>query len=168
MTATEKTAAEPSDRDLILHVEDDADDALLIGRALRQVGVENPVKVVGNGEEARRFVLGEPPFGDRGEAPLPRLVLLDLNMPLVSGVEFLGWLRRQPRLRRIPVVVLTSSNAPADVAAAYDAGANGYLVKPLQHNDLVDTLCAFRSYWLERNQAPPRPGLGPKSDRLEP
>jgi CheY-like chemotaxis protein len=139
-------------RQLLLHVEDDPDDALLIGRALRRAGVENPVHVVENGEQAVRYMLGQQPFEQRSGQPLPGLILLDLNTPLMTGHEFLQWLRSQPLLRRIPVVVLTSSSAERDIIAAYDAGANAYLVKPLDQADLVAMLRDLQSFWFNWNQ----------------
>lgn len=141
-----------SELNLLLHVEDDQDDALLIGRALTLAGVESPVQVVENGEQAVQYLLGSPPFEQRAEHPLPGLILLDLNTPGMNGHEFLRWLREQPRFKRIPVVVLTSSSAESDVASAYDAGANAYLVKPLGHREMTDTLRDLGSFWFTRNR----------------
>lgn len=143
------------DQNLLLHIEDDEDDALLIGRALLSAGIEIPVRVLPNGEEAAQYLLGDPPFGARLEHPLPSLILLDLNTPLMNGHEFLRWLRQQPGLSRIPVIVLTSSSAESDISAAYDAGANAYLVKPLGHAEMVTMLQDTHGFWFKWNNPGP-------------
>lgn len=135
--------------DLILHVENDPDDVLLIRRALGRAGIENPVHVVENGEEAVRFLTRAAAGHDR--AGLPTLILLDLSMPRMAGHDVLRWLREQRVLRRIPVIVLTSSNAAADIAEAYDAGANGYLVKPLRNSDLEQMFRDLGPFWFRWN-----------------
>lgn len=132
-------------------MEDDSDDALLIGRALTLAGVEVPVRVVEDGEEAVQYLQGCPPFEQRAEHPLPGLILLDLNTPRLNGHEFLKWLREQPQLRRIPVVVLTSSSAERDVVSAYEAGANAFLVKPLGHREMTEMLRDMAGFWFQWN-----------------
>jgi len=119
----------------ILYVEDEETDILLVQHVLNRAGITNLLKTVKDGKAATDYLAGNAPFNDRRLYPLPGLVLLDLNLPYWSGFEVLAWIRRQPHLRRLPVVVLTSSRRPDDIARAYDAGANGYLVKP---NSLAD------------------------------
>ena len=110
----------------ILYVEDEDADVVLLQYVLGKVGIHNPLQTVKDGRLAKDYLAGKEPFEDRRRHPLPSLVLLDLNLPYWSGFEVLKWIRQQPQLRRLPVVVLSSSNRPDDIARAYDAGANGY------------------------------------------
>jgi CheY-like chemotaxis protein len=138
--------------DTILLVEDDPNDVFLLQRAFRKAGFEHPVQAVGDGEEAVAYLTGAGSYADRAQFPLPLLVLLDLKLPRKSGLEVLAWLREQPALRRLPVVVLTSSREPADVNRAYDLGANSYLVKPLGFEALLDMVKSLNFYWLTLNE----------------
>ena len=131
----------------ILLVEDDPDDVLLIRRAMRQARLANPVSVVGDGEAAVAYLEGRGPYADRAAHPLPALVLLDLKLPRLSGFEVLSWLRAQPGLRRLPVVVLTSSDQPVDVNRAYELGANTYMVKPGSLDRLIEIVKSVDVYW---------------------
>jgi CheY-like chemotaxis protein len=141
---------------MVLVVEDDPYDAKLIVRAIEKSRILNPVQTVGDGEEAIAYLSGQTPYDDRTIYPLPVLVLLDLKMPKLSGFEVLQWIRAQPGLRRIPVVVLTSSSMTADIGRAYDLGANSYLVKPVGTDAFVDLLKTVELYWIVTNV---RPGL---------
>jgi CheY-like chemotaxis protein len=151
----------------ILYVEDEESDVILFRHVLAKASIHNPLQTVQDGKAAQDYLAGEAPFKDRGRYPLPGLVLLDLNLPYWSGFEVLEWLRRQPRLRRLPVVIFTSSNRPDDIARAYDMGANGYLVKPNALGDLRNLVLAIRDYWLIHNCMPdtlgvdlsPEPGI---------
>ena len=105
---------------------------------MQKAGITNPLQTVKDGKLAKDYLAGNEPFDDRQRHPLPGLVLLDLNLPYWSGFEVLEWIRQQPQLRRVPVVIFTSSNRPDDIARAYDAGANGYLVKPNALADLTE------------------------------
>ncbi len=136
----------------ILLVEDDANDFFLIQRAFRKANLANPLQVVGDGEEAVSYLIGEGHYADRMKYPLPVLLLLDLKLPRKSGLEVLTWLREQPVLKRLPVVVLTSSKEPADINRAYDLGANSYLVKPLGFDALLDMVESLNLYWLILNE----------------
>jgi CheY-like chemotaxis protein len=138
----------------ILLVEDDEDDVLLMQRALRKANVGAPVHVAGDGDEAVAYLARAGRYAERAQWPLPGLVLLDLKLPRRSGLEVLDWLRGQEGLRRIPVVVLTSSREVPDVNRAYDLGANSYLVKPSAPADLVDLVGSVAGYWLRWNEAP--------------
>ena len=138
----------------ILYVEDEETDVMLLRHVLAKTGIRNPLQSVNDGKLAKDYLAGNPPYGDRRQYPFPGLVLLDLNVPYWSGIEVLEWIRQQPQLRRLPVVILTSSSRPDDIARAYDAGANGYLVKPNSLNDLLILLQAVRDFWLIHNRLP--------------
>ena len=144
----------------ILYVEDEETDALLLQHVFRRVGITNLLTTVKDGKAAKDYLAGNAPFADRTLHPLPDLVLLDLNLPYWSGFEVLEWIRQQPRLRRVPVVVFTSSSRRDDIARAYDAGANGYVVKPNALADLTALALALRDFWLIHNQLPETPGAG--------
>lgn len=142
----------------ILHVENDPDDVFLTQRAFRKVGISNPTPAVGNGDEAVSYLLGKGKFENRTDYPLPSVILPDWNMPLMSGSDFLQWLRSQVgALRRVPVVVLTSSNNNADMRQAYELGANGYLVKPGTQDNFQTMARAFADYWLGWNRSDSTP-----------
>jgi CheY-like chemotaxis protein len=138
----------------ILYVEDEETDVMLLQHVLTKAGIHNPVQTVKDGKAAKDYLAGNPPFEDRQLHPLPRLMLLDLNLPYWSGFEVLEWLRQQPQLRRLPVVIFTSSNRPDDIARAYDAGTNAYLVKPNALADLSSLVLALRDFWLIHNRLP--------------
>ena len=144
----------PTDADPILLVEDNPNDVLLIRRAFNKVAVPNPLNVVGDGEKAIDYLSGAGDYADRGRYPLPLFILLDLKLPRKSGHEVLGWLRAQPVLRRIPVVILTSSSIPADLERSYDAGVNSYLVKPVNFDELRELIDMVRRYWIGANHKP--------------
>ena len=120
-----------SDTSVILVVEDREDDILLIRRAFDRASVTNPIQVVRDGEEAIAYLIGEGQYANRDEYPLPVLVLLDLKLPRKDGFEVLSWIRSQPGIRSLPVVVLTSSNQIRDVNRAYQLGANSFFVKEI-------------------------------------
>jgi CheY-like chemotaxis protein len=140
--------------DNILLVEDDPNDVLLIQRAFRKAGIACPLHVVSDGDSAVSYLSGQDPYANRQEAPLPTLILLDLKLPRRSGFEVLSWLRAQPGLKRLPVVVLTSSNELLDVNLAYDLGANSYLVKPVAFDALLQMLKTLNLYWHNINEHP--------------
>jgi CheY-like chemotaxis protein len=136
----------------VLLVEDDANDVFLMQRAFKKAGIPNPIYVAGDGEDAVSYLAGHGEFADRSRHPMPLLVLLDLKLPRKNGIEVLEWIRKQHPLRRLPVVVLTSSREPRDVDRAYDAGANSYLVKPLGFESLLDLVHSLNAYWLVHNE----------------
>lgn len=140
--------------EVILVVDDDENDAFFIERALKEALVANPRLRVRDGEEAIAYLKGEGGYGDREKFPLPHLMLLDLKMPRKNGFEVLEWVRRQPGLRRLPVIILTSSREDADINHAYDLGANTYLVKPVQPESLVDMAKAIKLHWLTLAEKP--------------
>ncbi len=138
----------------VLLVEDDPDDVILTQRAFKKASVANPLHVVTDGEEAVAYLSGQGRFADRAEHPLPMLLLLDLKLLRRSGLEVLEWLRAQPGLRRLPVVVLTSSKESRDVNRAYDLGVNSYLVKPVAFDSLQEMVHSLGFYWLMLNKSP--------------
>lgn len=139
---------------VILVVEDDQNDVLLIQRAFTKARILNPLRVVSNGDEAIAYLSGDSQFGNRQTYPIPVLVLLDLKLPRRSGLEVLLWIRHQPGLKRLPVVVLTSSRESSDINRAYDLGANSYLVKPVGFDSLLDLVKSLEVYWMMLNQNP--------------
>jgi len=141
----------------ILLVEDNPDDVLFLERALRGGDIAVPLRVVTDGASALDYLAGRGDYSDRVAHPLPALMLLDLKMPRVSGFEVLAWLRGQSQLRRLPVVVLTSSTQDDDIGRAYDLGANSYVVKPSGLKQTAAVAQQLVSYWLALNQ---RPTLG--------
>lgn len=140
--------------DLILVVEDDPNDVLLIQRAFRKAELKNEMRFVRDGEEAIAYLKGEGQYSNRQDYPLPFMILLDLKMPGTDGFEVLQWVRRTPEVRRSLVVVLTSSNRQNDVDRAYELGANSYLVKPVEFDQMVHLIQRFEAYWSEMNRTP--------------
>jgi CheY-like chemotaxis protein len=139
---------------MILVAEDDPTDAFFLQRAFAKAGVTVGLKFVRDGQEAIDYLRGEPPFVDRLSHPMPQLLLLDLKMPRLNGFEVLHWLKTQPGLKRLLVVVFSSSAEEGDVNRAYDLGANSYLVKPHSTEQLMELVDRVEKYWLETNQDP--------------
>lgn len=139
----------------ILLVEDDSNDILFIQRAFRRSDLENPtMQVVRDGDEAVAYLSGEGDYANRNIYPLPGMILLDLKLPRRSGLEVLEWLRSQPVLKRIPVVILTSSKEHIDVNRAYDIGVNSYLLKPVNYKALNEMIKTLNAFWLGLNCYP--------------
>lgn len=136
---------------LILVIEDEEDDILLIRRTFAKAGVANPYQVVRNGDEAISYLKGEGAYADREKHPMPSLVLLDLKMPGKDGFEVLHWIRTQPELSALRVVVLTSSSEIRDVNRAYQLGANSFLMKPLDFQNIEALISTLRSQRLWAN-----------------
>lgn len=132
----------------ILLAEDDRNDVMLIERAFRKSRLPSPLTCVENGEQAVAYLKGEGQYADRAHHPLPLMLLLDLKLPRLSGHEVLAWVRAQPVLRRLPVVVLSSSRQPEDINRAYELGANSYLVKPVLFDEFAAVLQQLQIYWL--------------------
>jgi CheY-like chemotaxis protein len=133
----------------ILYAEDDPDDRLLAEMAHRESGVRHPLVFVADGEDALDYLRQSGRHADQAETPTLGIVLLDLNMPGIDGRETLRIIRADPRLRRIPVVILTTSAAADDIALCYDAGANSYIVKPTAFGSLVQVFTALCAYWFD-------------------
>jgi CheY-like chemotaxis protein len=137
---------------LILLVEDDPNDQTLIRRVFVKAKLTNPLQIVDDGDAAVGYLNGDGTYVDRQRHPLPVLILLDLKLPRRSGLEVLEWMRAQPSLRCIRVIVLTSSADGNDIAHAYDLGANSYLVTPLAFEGLLELLRTAGLYWMVMNQ----------------
>jgi CheY-like chemotaxis protein len=142
------------DRAVILLAEDREDDVALVRRSLAKLFIANPLQVVRDGEEAIEYLCGEGKYANRAEYPLPALMLLDLKMPRKDGFEVLKWVRQQPGLSELPIVVLTSSENMRDVNAAYKLGANSFLVKPMEFEDFKAMTNFLSTYWLRLNKGP--------------
>lgn len=141
---------------MILLVEDNEDDELLTLRALAHHHIGNEVVVAHNGVEALDFLFGEGEYAGRDLSVMPLVVLLDLNLPKVSGLEVLRAMRANDLTRMLPVVVLTSSLEEQDLIRSYDLGANSYVRKPVDFNDFSEAIRQLGLYWLILNQKPPR------------
>ena len=145
---------------VVLLADDNEDDVLALRHALRRAGIEVPLHVVGDGEEAIAYLRGVGKFSNRAEFPLPDLFLLDLRMPKLDGFEVLEWLRQQPSLAPLRTIVLTASDDVFDVDRAFALGANSFLTKSIDLLDFGNTLEATFRYWLKATRAPHvhRPG----------
>ena len=142
-----------SDQAVILLAEDREDDILLIRRAFRSAFLDNPLQTVRDGEECIAYLAGIGKFSNRDEYPLPDLLLLDLKMPRIDGFEVLLWLRQQPTLSSLRVIVVTSSEALRDVNRAYQLGASSFMVKPTDFENYV-VISKFISNFLSMSKAP--------------
>ena len=130
---------------------------MLLQHVFARVGINNPLKVVKDGREAKDYLAGHEPFADRGQHPLPALVLLDLKLPRVDGLEVLRRIRTETLTRRMPVVILTSSKEEQDLAASYDLGVNSYIRKPVDFEQFAQAIQTLGLYWLVLNEEPPKP-----------
>ena len=137
----------------LLIIDNNRDDAHFTTFALQRVGVITPVVTVADGEQAVSYLTARGSDPGDGEG-LPALLLLELGLPGKSGLELLAWLRGQPVLKRLPVIVLTASSDPEDVNRAYELGCNSYLVKPPSFNTLLVMMQGVVQYWLQLNRHP--------------
>ena len=138
----------------ILLVEDNPADAEMTTRALRRNHLANRLHWVKDGEEALDFMFCAGAYGARNPASVPKLVMLDLKMPKVDGIQVLRRLKENPATRAIPVVVMTSSNEERDVVDSYQLGVNSYIVKPVEFESFIETVTKIGLYWLLTNRAP--------------
>jgi len=143
-----------SDEAVILLAEDREDDIALILKAFSKAYIPNPLHVVRNGEEAIAYLKGAAKYANRAEYPLPELMLLDLKMPRMDGFEVLKWVRHQPNLATLRIVVLTCSESIRDVNEAYSLGANSFMVKPMDFEDVIHMSKFLTSYWLHMSRTP--------------
>ena len=141
-------------RGSFLVAEDDGNDVFFLQRAFQQAKIENPLHVVGDGQEAIDYLSGEGKFSDRSLYPLPHLFILDLKMPRKTGLDVLLWLQEQPELRCLPVLVLSSSAQRTDIERAYELGANAFVVKPASLERRVELAKVIGTFWLEFNEGP--------------
>lgn len=139
---------------IILMADDDADDRLLAQDAMQESRVLNELHFVENGVQLLSYLRGDDEFSDRTLYPMPGLILLDLNMPKMDGREALAEIKADPRLRRIPVVILTTSKAEEDMVKGYDLGAASYITKPVTFDALVELMRTLGKYWVEFVELP--------------
>jgi len=137
----------------ILQVEDDSNDVFLLQHALTKAGVANPIQVATDGQRAIDYLSGAGKYADREQFPFPCLVLLDLKLPHVMGLNVLKWIRQQPGATLV-VLMLTASAEDADIATAYRLGANAFLTKPSKANKLEEMARAIKDFWLTQNTLP--------------
>jgi CheY-like chemotaxis protein len=142
------------ERAVILLAEDEDDYVLLIRRAFAQANIPNPLYVVWNGEEVIYYLKGQGKYSNRDEYPLPDLLLLDIKMPRMNGFEVLSWIRQQPGLAALRVLVLTSSDEMRDVNEAYRLGANSFMVKPMDFEDTKQLSRLITDFWLRASRTP--------------
>jgi two-component system, response regulator len=146
-----RTEFDPVD---ILIVEDNPQDAELTIRALRKNNLANQIFVAEDGEEALEFIFTRGRYAGRQTVKPPKVVFLDLKLPKVSGLEVLKEIKSHPETKKLPVVVVTSSREDPDVQSAYELGANGYVVKPVEFGDFFESVAQTGHYWLMVNEAP--------------
>lgn len=139
----------------ILLVEDNENDEELTLRALRKHQIGNPVVVARDGAEALDYLFGRGAHSSRDTRVLPQVVLLDLNLPKLSGIDVLRAIRADDRTRVLPVVILTSSKEDGDLVSGYASGANSYIVKPVDFNQFAEAVRQLGLYWLVLNQSAP-------------
>jgi two-component system, response regulator len=142
---------------VILLVEDNPDDEELTLRALKKSNISNPVAVARDGVEALDYVFARGAYAGRDTRDQPQVVLLDLKLPKLDGLEVLRALRAEPRTKRLPVVILTSSAEEQDILAGYDLGANSYIRKPVDFTQFVEAVRQLGLYWLVLNEPVPAP-----------
>lgn len=142
-------------RRVILLVEDNSDDEVLTIRALKANHILNPVVVARDGVEALDYLFGEGPYAGPDPSEPPAVILLDLKLPKLDGLEVLRRLRADPRTRLLPVVILTSSREEQDLVSSYNEGCNSYIPKPVDFEKFCETVGHLGLYWLVVNQPPP-------------
>ena len=139
---------------VILLIEDNASDIALTERALSRNNITNALVVAQDGQEGLDYLFGEGAHAGRDVGALPVLILLDLKLPRIDGLEVLRRIRADARTRRVPVVILTSSREEQDIAAGYDLGVNSYIRKPVDFHQFSETIRQLGLYWLVINEAP--------------
>ncbi|MFC1826229.1 response regulator [Thermodesulfobacteriota bacterium] len=138
----------------ILMVEDNPNDTELALRALKNQNLTNKIHVVKDGEEALDFIFAKGAYAERNKADIPKLILLDLKLPKVDGLEVLRQIKADEFTKRVPVVVLTSSREESDLIESYKLGANSYIVKPIDFDKFIDCVGKLGLYWLLLNELP--------------
>lgn len=152
----------------ILLVEDDENDIFFLRSAFKKNMMDQGLQVVEDGAQAIAYLRGDDKFADRFRFPLPDLIILDLKLPHVMGIDVLKWIREQPNLDMTAVIILTSSQQKSDIQAACSGRANSYLLKPTRPTDLVDIVGRLKSYWLGLNQPTAIRGVGKAASNLSP
>ncbi len=131
----------------VLLVEDDINDVFLVKRAFKMAHIQNPLQIVTDGEQAIQYLRGEDKYASRAVFPLPKLIVMDIKMPGKSGFEVLEWVKHDSLLRRIPVIIVSGSDHPADINRAYELGANAYMVKPVDFRKVEHLFESITHYW---------------------
>ncbi len=142
-----------TNRPTLLVADDDADDRMFLEQALRQTGYEHDILFVEDGEDLLDYLQHRGQYSPQN-APWPSLLLLDLNMPRVNGLQALAQIKQDPSLRRLPIVVMTTSNADEDVLKTYELGVNSFITKPFHFNRLVEMMDMIKTYWLDMVKLP--------------
>ena len=140
----------------ILLVDDNPSDIALTQRAMARSAIKNPLVVAEDGQQALDYLFGSSTYASHGAGDAPILILLDLKLPRIDGLEVLRRIRADSRTRRIPVVILSSSGEQTDIAAGYDLGANSYIRKPVDFHQFAETIRQLGLYWLAINEPPPK------------
>jgi CheY-like chemotaxis protein len=148
----------------VLLVEDDDNDVLFLQSAWKRAEIPSPLKVVSDGQKAVDYLSGTHEYADRTKYPMPCLVLLDLNLPCKNGFEVLQWIRENPAMGTLLVLVLTSSTSETDAHRAYTLGANSYVIKPSNPDQLRELSSLIKLYWIDWNYTPP--GVAGNADPL--
>jgi CheY-like chemotaxis protein len=141
---------------IILYAEDDPEDRMLVEDAMEESRLANEMHFVEDGEELMDYLYHRGKYAKLGNLPLPGLILLDLNMPKKDGREALQEIKADSNLRRIPIVVLTTSKAEEDILSTYDLGVSGFIIKPVTFDSLVSILKTVSKYWFEIVEPPPQ------------
>lgn len=141
----------------ILQVENDAHDVFLLQRAFLEVGINNPVRVATDGEAAIEYLQRALVYANRAKYPMPALVLLNLKLPRISGREVLQWIRSQPGLKRLVVIVFTSAQYAGDIGLAYELGASSFVFKPTDFTNYSEIARSLKDWWLGCNRFPDLP-----------
>ena len=149
-----KIAAMENGTPTLLVVEDNEDDIFFMERIFKQMGARCDLKFVRDGVEAVEYLSGKGRFEDRVKNPLPTIILMDLKMPRMNGFEVLEWMQKQPEIKLIPTIVVTSSTMQEDVTRAYRAGANAVMNKPVDKDSLLQMLKSFHIYWTDYVEMP--------------
>jgi len=150
---------------IILQVEDDPNDVIFLRHAMDKAGAINPIHTVSDGRQAIAYLQGTGKYADRAKFPFPCLVLLDLKLPYVMGLEVLKWIRNHSPTA-LPVVMMTASADDADIATAYRLGASAFLSKPSEAAQLEDMAKAIQHFWLKHNTLPVASAAGPVMEEM--
>lgn len=143
----------PNRNPVILLIDDDPDDRFLVRRSFERLGIENPLIEVHDGQEAIAYLSGDGPYADRRKYPFPGILLLDLQMPRVDGLELLNWIRLNLSVPGFLIIVLSRVDEIRQVNKAYALGANSFLIKPGNEEELRGLISSFRDYWIVGNKA---------------
>lgn len=131
----------------VLLVEDDLNDIFLVKRAFKRAQVTNPLQVVTDGAEAIQYLQGKGKYADRRTYPLPKLIVMDIRMPRKTGFEVLEWVKNDGQLKRIPIIIVSSSDSPQEINRAYELGANAYMIKPMDFKSVENLFQSITHYW---------------------